>query len=73
MRRKCLESLEARGNLEYVRERGVQYVVGSDFDPNIRPLAEHSTGLREGDLEFLGKIEECKSRPSDGYPYRVRP
>src|SRR5262249_41593103 len=64
--KRCLESLEARRNMDYIREQKVQYVLG--WESNLGFIANHSMGFREEDLPVVQQITEFESW---GYPWYV--
>lgn len=66
----CYESLVRRQNLEYIREKEIEYIIG--WDMNIDFLKKHSSGYLPGDLVFVEEIDEFTTCTLPWKVYRVK-
>jgi len=67
--RACFEALKANRNMEYIREAGIEYVIG--WDINIDFIKWESANFKPDDLIFIGKIDGFQSWWSDWLVYKV--
>lgn len=69
--REALQSLRERTHFEYIRERGLDYVLG--WEININFIRVHSSQLEDGDLVHEGTIPGFRSWNNPWEIYRVAP
>jgi hypothetical protein len=67
--RKCFEALKAGRNMEYIRETGIEYVIG--WEVNINFIKWETADFRPDDLIPLGKVEGFQSWWFDWWLYKV--
>jgi len=67
--RACYESLVQKRNIEYIREAGIEYVLG--WEVNIAFIRKESRSFRSDDLIPLGRIEDFASWRHSWLLYRV--
>jgi hypothetical protein len=67
--RKCLEALKAKRNMEYIREAGIEYVIG--WGLNIDFIKWQTENFKPDDLIFVEKVESLQSLRTDWLVYKV--
>jgi len=67
--KKCFESLQQRRNMEYIRDTGIEYVVG--WTVNFDFIKRESSNFKQDDLILVNKINGFQSWWNDWYLYKV--
>jgi hypothetical protein len=67
--KKCFASLKQRRNIEYIKDTGIEYVVG--WTVNFDFIKRESSNFKQDDLILVDKIDSFQSWWNDWYLYKV--